>query len=50
LGGGWYTAQAKVDPATREQMEHRTDWGDLLAEPLAEQPASPIAKKGITHE
>lgn len=34
LGGGWYSAQARVDPATRRQMEQRTDWGDLLSEPL----------------
>ncbi|SIT35747.1 RND efflux system, outer membrane lipoprotein, NodT [Paraburkholderia ribeironis] len=32
LGGGWYTAQPLVDPATREQMQQRTDWGDLLNE------------------
>lgn len=32
LGGGWYTAQPLIDPATRAQMQHRTDWGDLLDE------------------
>nr|WP_180206381.1 TolC family protein [Pseudomonas sp. SbOxS1]NYU06617.1 TolC family protein [Pseudomonas sp. SbOxS1] len=42
LGGGWYSAQPKVDRATRQQMEQRTDWGDLLAEPPAEQPAFPL--------
>ncbi|VVP84609.1 Cation efflux system protein CusC [Pseudomonas fluorescens] len=42
LGGGWYSAQARVDPATREQMQQRTDWGDLLAEPAAAPPASPL--------
>jgi outer membrane protein TolC len=35
LGGGWYTAQPLVDPATRMQMQQRTDWGDLLDEPAA---------------
>ncbi|MBD9604324.1 NodT family efflux transporter outer membrane factor (OMF) lipoprotein [Pseudomonas sp. PvR086] len=33
LGGGWYSAQPTVDPDTRQQMEHRTDWGNLLHEP-----------------
>ncbi|MGO4330561.1 efflux transporter outer membrane subunit [Cupriavidus sp. 2TAF22] len=32
LGGGWYSGQPLVDPATREQMRQRTDWGDLLDE------------------
>ncbi|MET0775798.1 MAG: TolC family protein [Pseudomonas mandelii] len=35
LGGGWYSARPKVDEATRQQMEKRTDWGDLLSEPAA---------------
>jgi NodT family efflux transporter outer membrane factor (OMF) lipoprotein len=35
LGGGWYTAEPLVDPATRAQMQQRTDWGDLLNEPGA---------------
>lgn len=39
LGGGWYSAQPIVDPATRQDMKTRTDWGDLLDEPAA-------AKKG----
>ncbi|MBI3909277.1 MULTISPECIES: efflux transporter outer membrane subunit [unclassified Pseudomonas] len=33
LGGGWYSDQPMVDPATRKQMQERTDWGDLLDEP-----------------
>ncbi|WP_018925857.1 efflux transporter outer membrane subunit [Pseudomonas umsongensis] len=33
LGGGWYSALPTVDPGTRQQMEHRTDWGNLLHEP-----------------
>ncbi|MCY1449330.1 hypothetical protein D9M71_660610 [compost metagenome] len=42
LGGGWYSAQPRVDAATRQQMEQRTDWGDLLNDPPPEQPASPL--------
>ncbi|RAO74857.1 TolC family protein [Dyella jiangningensis] len=30
VGGGWHTVQPVVDPATREQMQQRTDWGDLF--------------------
>jgi NodT family efflux transporter outer membrane factor (OMF) lipoprotein len=41
LGGGWYSAQPRVDQASREQMQQRTDWGGLLDEPSAPQPASP---------
>jgi len=33
LGGGWYSDQPVIDPATRKQMQQRTDWGDLLDEP-----------------
>ncbi len=35
MGGGWHTNQPMVDPATREQMQQRTDWGDLLDESKA---------------
>ncbi|MNZ42415.1 Outer membrane protein OprM precursor [compost metagenome] len=38
LGGGWDNQRKPVDPATRQQMENRTDWGDLLDEPA---PADP---------
>jgi outer membrane protein TolC len=30
LGGGWHNELPLIDPATREQMQQRTDWGDLL--------------------
>jgi hypothetical protein len=30
LGGGWQTERQFVDEETREQMEQRTNWGDLL--------------------
>jgi NodT family efflux transporter outer membrane factor (OMF) lipoprotein len=33
LGGGWYSEQPLIDPATRQVMQKRTDWGDLLDEP-----------------
>jgi NodT family efflux transporter outer membrane factor (OMF) lipoprotein len=32
LGGGWYSDAPILDPATRDQMQQRTDWGDLLSE------------------
>ena len=32
MGGGWYTPLPLVDAATRQQMQQRTDWGDLLNE------------------
>jgi NodT family efflux transporter outer membrane factor (OMF) lipoprotein len=35
LGGGWYSDAPLVDPATRQQMQQRTDWGALLDEPDA---------------
>lgn len=50
LGGGWYSAQPKVDSATRRQMEQRTDWGDLLAEPPSAQPASPLLNPVKNHD
>ncbi|KAB0489367.1 efflux transporter outer membrane subunit [Pseudomonas vancouverensis] len=33
VGGGWYSDRPMVDPATRQQMQQRTDWGDLLDDP-----------------
>jgi NodT family efflux transporter outer membrane factor (OMF) lipoprotein len=30
LGGGWQTAREYVDEATRQEMQQRTNWGDLL--------------------
>jgi NodT family efflux transporter outer membrane factor (OMF) lipoprotein len=35
LGGGWYSEQPLIDPANRQQMQTRTDWGQLLAEPAS---------------
>lgn len=42
VGGGWYSEAPLVDPAMRAQMQHRTDWGDLLDEPTAD-PVAPVA-------
>ncbi len=38
LGGGWHSEQLLVDPATRQQMQQRTDWGNLLDEPAPRPP------------
>lgn len=38
LGGGWYSAQPRVDAASRAQMQQRTHWGDLLDEPAPSPP------------
>ncbi|MBV2161358.1 TolC family protein [Achromobacter denitrificans] len=48
LGGGWHSEEPVLDPATREQMQRRTDWGDLLVEP--DPAATPLAKKGRPDE
>jgi NodT family efflux transporter outer membrane factor (OMF) lipoprotein len=45
VGGGWYSDQPLVDPATRAQMKQRTDWGDLLDEP-ASSPVAPGQPEG----
>lgn len=50
LGGGWYSALPKVDQVTRQQMEHRTDWGNLLDEPAASPPGLPPPTKVKDHE
>ncbi|WP_339525528.1 TolC family protein [Pseudomonas sp. EL_65y_Pfl2_R96] len=41
LGGGWYSARPIIDPGTRQQMEQRTDWGNLLSEPAPSQASYP---------
>jgi NodT family efflux transporter outer membrane factor (OMF) lipoprotein len=42
LGGGWYSARPAVDQSTRQQMEQRTDWGNLLNEPAPSQASYPV--------
>jgi NodT family efflux transporter outer membrane factor (OMF) lipoprotein len=46
LGGGWYTAQPLIDPATRQQMQQRTDWGNLLDESSAPSATTPSQPAG----
>ncbi|EJM59036.1 efflux transporter, outer membrane factor lipoprotein, NodT family [Pseudomonas sp. GM50] len=41
LGGGWYSTRPTVDQSTRQQMEQRTDWGNLLNEPAPSQASYP---------
>jgi hypothetical protein len=35
LGGGWQTVEPReyIDDATRQQMQERINWGDLLETP-----------------
>jgi outer membrane protein TolC len=42
LGGGWQNDQPLVDTQTREQMQRRSDWGDLLSAP-EQAPAFPAS-------
>ncbi len=44
LGGGWKPAalEEMVPNTTREQMKQRTDWGDLLDQPLPVRLPSPV--------
>ncbi|MEM9620343.1 MAG: TolC family protein [Pseudomonadota bacterium] len=34
LGGGWTSNEGVVPAATQQQMQERTDWGELLEQPL----------------
>jgi len=45
LGGGWYSEQPLVDPATRQQMQQRTNWGDLLDDAQRRQHSSTDAPR-----
>ena len=33
LGGGWDPHRASIAPDTRQHMQQRTDWGNLLDNP-----------------
>ncbi|MFV3308380.1 efflux transporter outer membrane subunit [Pseudomonas sp. NY15181] len=46
LGGGWDSQRPPIDPATRKQMQQRTDWGDLLDEPAPATQAPAPQEKG----
>lgn len=51
LGGGWYSEEPLVDPASRQQMQQRTDWGELLDEPSRPAAdASPLVNKVSSDE
>ncbi|HTJ90575.1 MAG TPA: efflux transporter outer membrane subunit [Acidocella sp.] len=45
LGGGWEIAENNgfVNPATREEMTQRTDWGNLLPPESRPKPAAPAS-------
>ncbi|WP_061172027.1 efflux transporter outer membrane subunit [Caballeronia hypogeia] len=45
LGGGWTTRAPLVDAATRQQMQQRTDWGDLLNDASAP-PVTDVSSQG----
>lgn len=46
LGGGWFRDGPMIDDSTREQMQQRTDWDDLLDEPRAEAPSGADIEQG----
>lgn len=51
LGGGWHSAEPVIDEATRDQMQQRTDWGDLLSEEAPRTSvAIPVGKKERSDE
>jgi outer membrane protein TolC len=49
LGGGWQSTSPQVDEPTREQMQQRTNWGDLLTAPPA-QPLYPLPSQDSRHD
>ncbi|VVO32842.1 Outer membrane protein OprM [Pseudomonas fluorescens] len=49
LGGGWQSTSPQVDESTREQMQQRTNWGDLLTAPPA-QPLYPLPSQDSRHD
>jgi NodT family efflux transporter outer membrane factor (OMF) lipoprotein len=51
LGGGWYSTAPLIDSASRQSMQQRTDWGELLDEPnLPEVDADPLTHKVNNNE
>nr|WP_313620186.1 efflux transporter outer membrane subunit [Achromobacter sp.] len=51
LGGGWYSHEPVLDPATIEQMRQRTNWGDLLSDAGRPSPVTSTPRqKGRTDE
>ena len=49
VGGGWQSTSPQIDEPTREQMQQRTDWGDLLTAPPA-QPLYPLPSQDRRHD
>lgn len=49
LGGGWQSTSPQIDEPTREQMQQRTNWGDLLTAPPA-QPLYPLPSQDSHHD
>jgi outer membrane protein TolC len=47
LGGGWQIGEGRefVSPKNIEEMQNRTDWGDLLAPPEIQKPAAAQERK-----
>ncbi|EHK66103.1 efflux transporter outer membrane subunit [Achromobacter arsenitoxydans] len=45
LGGGWHSDQPVLDPATRDQMQQRTNWGNLLSDAARPAAVSAIPKQ-----
>jgi len=47
LGGGWQIREGKdfVSKKNLEEMQKRTDWGDLLQPEAVETPAAPEQRK-----
>ncbi|MCB1774696.1 MAG: TolC family protein [Gammaproteobacteria bacterium] len=52
LGGGWVQTpvDALVPPRTREQMQQRSDWGDLLTAPLPAAVPMPVASESEVND
>ncbi|MFJ2537006.1 efflux transporter outer membrane subunit [Pseudomonas sp. NPDC087614] len=49
LGGGWQSNAPQVDEPTRQQMQQRTNWGDLLSAP-PDRPAYPLPSQVTRHD
>ncbi len=48
LGGGWLEVPVEqlVPQPVREDMQRRSDWGDLLSSPLPSDPSDPLSDSG----
>jgi NodT family efflux transporter outer membrane factor (OMF) lipoprotein len=52
LGGGWQATPVEqlIPEDTRDRMQERTDWGDLLSAPLPLNQANPSATSGVSQK